>query len=95
MATATKKEEIFNDEIILNDPTTVRTEEKKSGYQGPTASIFLPKLEEEGSGIKVDQIEHVTISNEEKEERWLVKRGVHVDVPVPVYVILKAKYPDI
>ena len=95
MATATKKEESINDEIILNDPTTVKAPEKKTGYKGPTVSIFLPKLEEEGSGIKVDQFEHVTISNEEKEERWLVKRGEHVDVPVPVYVILKAKYPDI
>ena len=57
--------------------------------------IYLPKLEEEGSGVKVDQYEHVTLANEEREWTWYVKRGERVEVPVPVYVLLKAKYPDI
>lgn len=88
MATA-KKENIFDDSI------TVVAEEKKEGYKGPTVRVFLPKLEEEGSGIRVDQYEHVTIGNEQGETRWFIKRGEYIDVPVPVFVVLKDRYPNI
>lgn len=92
---ATKEKPVENEELNINDPTTVVIKQKPEGYKGPTVPIFLPKLEEEGNGIKVDQFEHVTLANEQKETRWLIKRGEHVEVPVPVFVILKDRYPNL
>ena len=89
MATAKKENDMINDSI------TFVAEEKKESYHGPMVSVFLPRLEEDSSGMKVDQYEHVTLANEQEIHTWQVKRGVHVDVPVPVFVILKDKYPDI
>ena len=79
----------------MDDGLTVIAEEKKPYYNGPMVSVCLPRLEEEGSGVKVDQYEHVTIANEVGEWTWRVKRGEHVEVPVPVFVQLKNKFPDI
>ena len=57
----------------------------------PRVRIFLPPLEEDGTGLKVDPYEHVTING----ETTLVKRGVHVDVTVPVFLQLRNKFPNI
>ena len=105
---ATKKAPVLEDEEIeieeeepkyqdasLDDGMTIKIEEKQPEYKGQMVRIFLPKLEEEGSGIKVDQYEHVTIANEAREWTWRVQRGVWVDVPIPVFVLLKQKFPDI
>lgn len=89
MAATKKPEEIIEDGI------TVTAVQKEEGYKGPMVSVFLPKLEEEGGGLKVDQYEHVTIANEVEEKIYRVKRGERVDIPVPVFVILKEKYPDL
>ena len=83
------------EEEVFDDGLTVKAEEKKPGYQGPRVRVYLPRLEDEGNGVKVDQFEHVTIANEEKEEHYRVMRGEWVDVPVPVFVILKDRYPDL
>lgn len=53
--------------------------------------VFIPPLEEENSGVKVDQYEHVTING----ETTLIRRGEHVEVTVPVYIQLKNKFPGI
>jgi len=90
-----EEEENRYDNVSLDDGITVRIEEKQPEYKGEMVRVFLPKLEEEGSGIKVDQFEHVTISNEAREWTWRVQRGVWVDVPIPVFVQLKNKFPDI
>ena len=82
-------------EVNLDDSLTVKIEQKQASYNGPMVTVYLPKLEEEGSGVKVDQYEHVTIANEAREWTWYVKRGERVDVPVPVFVLLHDKYPDI
>jgi hypothetical protein len=75
---------------------TIVTPEKKPEYDGPMVPVFLPALEENGQGgMKVDQYEHVTIANESKETCWKVLRGEPVEVPVPVYVTLKERYPKI
>ena len=50
-------------EVNLDDSMTVKIEQKQASYNGPMVTVFLPKLEEEGSGVKVDQYEHVTIAN--------------------------------
>ena len=81
--------------VTLDDSMTVKIEEKQATYKGPMVTVYLPKLEEEAAGIKVDQYEHVTIANEAREWTWYVKRGERVDVPVPVFVLLHDKYPDI
>ena len=79
----------------VNDGLTIVQEVKEEKNKGPMVQIYLPKLEEEGNGVKVDQYEHVTIANENKEETFYVKRGERVDVPVNVYVVMKEKYPDL
>jgi hypothetical protein len=72
----------------------VEKEEKK--YDGPTTDVFLPELEGGGmDGMKVDQYEHVTIANEDGEQIWHVHRGEHVEVPVPVFIVLKDRYPKL
>lgn len=91
MATKTKPEvQEFDDSL------TVAVPKKEEGYKGPRVRIFLPKLEEEeGEGIKVDQFEHVTIANERKEEHYRILRGEWVDIPVPVFIALKERYPQL
>ena len=87
---AAKKQEVFDDGL------TVVAQEKEEGYKGPTVTVFIPALEDSGvEGIKVDQYEHVTIANEEKETCYKVLRGEPVEVPVPVFVALKARYPKL
>jgi hypothetical protein len=86
---AAKKTDTFDEMMIIE-------EKKEETEKVPTARIFLPKLEDPGdAGIKVDQYEHVTIANEEKEKTWYIHRGEWVDVPWYVYQVLKAKYPDL
>ena len=93
MAAAKKNEEL---EMLEDDGLTVKMEEKDDKPKGPTVTIFLPELEDPGSeGLKVDQYEHVTIANEVKETNYRIHRGEWVEVPVPVYVQLKNKYPKL
>ena len=79
----------------VNDGLTIVQEVKEEKAKAPTVQIYLPKLEEEGNGVKVDQYEHVTIANEEKEDILYVKRGERVDIPVNAFVVMKEKYPDL
>lgn len=53
--------------------------------------IILPRLEEEGSGMRMDQYEHVTING----ETTLIKRGEYVDVKPEVFIQLRNKFPNI
>ena len=53
--------------------------------------IRLPESMEADSGVKVDPYEHVTING----EITYIKRGEYVDVTIPVYMILKDRYPNI
>jgi hypothetical protein len=67
-----------------------------TGYKGPKVTVLLPRLEDSGDeGIQVDQYEHVTIANEKKETCYKVLRGEPVDVPVPVFIELKKRYPKL
>lgn len=79
----------------VNDGLTIVQEVKEEKKKGPMVQIYLPKLEEEGNGVKVDQYEHVTIANENKEETFYVKRGERVDIPINAFVVMKEKYPDL
>lgn len=85
-----KKDLLANAELT----TAVKKDEKK--YEGPTARVFLPELENSGDeGVKVDQYEHVTLANEVGRQVYRVHRGEWVDVPVPVFIALKEKYPKL
>ena len=79
----------------VNDGLTIVQEVKEEKEKIPTVQIYLPKLEEEGNGVKVDQYEHVTIANEKEEDFKLIKRGERVDVDIPTFVVMKEKYPDL
>ena len=82
--------------IIEKDPLTTEVQRKEESYKGPYVSVFLPELEGGGvDGIKVDQYEHVTIANETGETIYRVHRGERVDVPAPVFMVLKEKYPKL
>ena len=72
----------------------VLAQQKKPDYTGPYVDVILPRLEGDDDS-KVDQYEHVTIANENKEYIYRVLRGVHVEVPVPVFVALKQKHPNL
>jgi len=79
----------------INDITTTVTIEDNK-YKGPMVTVFLPELEDSGSeGLKVDQYEHVTIANEDKEIIYRIHRGEPVEIPVPVFMVLKEKYPKL
>lgn len=53
--------------------------------------VFIPKNEDDDSGMKVDPYEHVTIND----ETTLIRRGTHQEVTVPVFLQLRNKYPNI
>lgn len=97
MAAKKTDEQVIEQEHEQSDFGEMLIETKQEEtYNGPTARIFLPKLEDPGdAGLKVDQYEHVTISNEERSKTWYIHRGEWVDIPWYVYVVLKQKYPDI
>lgn len=81
---------------VKEDTLTTAVEREDKAYKGPMVSVFLPELEDSGSdGLKVDQYEHVTIANETGEKTYYIHRGERVDVPVPVFMVLKEKYPKI
>ena len=85
---ATKKPELENITIAIPKP-----EEKPKEVR---VRIKLPKREEDSTpGINVDQFEHVTIANEQGETCYRVKRGEWVDVTIPVFEMLRQRYPDI
>lgn len=86
---------VKKEETTKLDPLTVAVEKKVDKYEGPTVRVQIPMLPDGGDGVKVDQYEHVTIANERREEHWKVLRGEFVDVPVPVYLVLKARYPKL
>ena len=84
------------DNMTFIESVTTTAPEKQACAHGPLVRVFIPALEDSGSnGMKVDQYEHVTIANEQKETCWKVLRGETVEVPVPVFLQLKQKYPKI
>lgn len=60
-------------------------------HRGERVRIIIPRNEEDSSGMKIDQFEHVTING----ETTLVKRGEWVDVTPEVFIQLRNKFPTI
>jgi hypothetical protein len=86
---ATKEKGLATDITIQAAPKPVKEPETR-------VRIKLPLREDDQTaGLNVDHYEHVTISNERGSETIFVKRGEWVDVTVPVFEMLKQRYPDI
>ncbi len=70
---------------------------KTNGAQAgePRVMVYLPLLEEDGVGGKVDQTEHVTVTNPKGSKTYVIQRGVHVEVLVPVFEQLRNKFPNL
>ena len=80
----------------VTDSITVAVPEKIPEPDVPRVRIMLPKREsDDNPGVAVDQYEHVSISNETGDFNVRVKRGEWVDVTVPVFMLLKQRYPNI
>ena len=60
-------------------------------HRGERVRIIIPRNEEDSSGMKIDQFEHVTING----VTTLVKRGEWVDVTPEVFIQLRNKFPTI
>lgn len=77
------------------DKITFAVEKKAEEAKSPMVTVFLPEIIGSGGDMKVDQYEHVTISNEKGEKQWHVKRGIPVEIPVEVFAVLKSRYPNL
>ena len=96
MATAKAKEiEENKAEMDFDSPITTVDKPKEETDKWPKVRIFLPPPDNAAEGSKVDMYEHVTIANEKGQKIWYVLRGEWTEVPVPVYIVLKEKYPKI
>lgn len=70
----------------ITDAISAKTENDTT----PRVRIYIhPRNEETQEGVKIDQYEHVTIQG----KTTLVRRGEHVDVPVPIYLQLRNRFP--
>jgi len=89
-------EDDYNQRLNLEENLTTAVPIKDNTYKGPRVQIFIPAPpESEDEGVKIDMYEHVTIANEKGEECTRILRGEWVEVPVPVYLQLKNKYPKL
>lgn len=70
------------------DGISVTTEQKVIVDNETTVRITLP-LADEGEGMKTDQTEQVIING----NITSIRRGTPVDVKVPVFMLLKQRYP--
>jgi dUTPase len=72
------------------DNITAVTSAAETVDNTPRVRIFIPPRQEETmEGVKIDQYEHVTLEG----ETTLIRRGEHVEVPVPVYLQLRNRFP--
>ena len=78
----------------LQDGITVATPVDTAKEECIRVKVLLPLAPEAEAGMKTDPYEHVTITNRDgAENRYYVKRGEWVDVPVPVFEQLRQRYP--
>ena len=85
MATKEKVQQI-NDGITAVAPIVEKEDTT------PRVKVFIPLPLESGDGLKQDPYEHVTINGENP---YYIKRGEYVDVPVPVFMQLRNRYPNL
>lgn len=73
------------------DGITVEVAEQQVNEKQATVRVFLPLMEDQETALEVDQTEYVTING----KTTAIKRGEYVDVPVPVFMQLRNKYPHL
>ena len=77
------------------DSITIKVEPEEKKEEEVRVPIKLPLREEDSNGLTVEKYEHVTIGNEGGSEIVRIKRGEPVEVTVPVFTLLRQRYPDI
>ena len=70
----------------------VEREEPVKEDDVPRVRVMIPKSIDSESGLKSDPYEHVTINGALP---YYIRKGEYVDVPVPVFLQLRNKYPNI
>lgn len=73
------------------DDITVEVAAPQPEEQKATVRVFLPLLEDQDTSMEIDQTEYVTING----KTTAIRRGEYVDVPVPVFMQLRNKYPHL
>lgn len=77
---------------VIKDQLVAETPIKETDADEPRVRIMLPLREDaEEYGMKVDQTEQVIINGNITN----IRRGVPVDVKVPVFLQLKQRFPNI
>ena len=76
------------------DLTVTTTAESKED-KGVRVRIMIPLRESDASGVDVDQVEYLSISNEQGDNFIRIKRGELVDVTPETFMLLKQRYPNI
>lgn len=74
---------------------TVATPAKTAEDKGIRVRVMIPARESDASGVEVDQVEYVSISNELGDNFIRIKRGEWVDVTPETFMLLKQRYPNI
>lgn len=74
---------------------TVTTPVKTTEDKGIRVRVMIPARESDASGVEVDQVEYVSISNELGDNFIRIKRGEWVDVTPETFMLLKQRYPNI
>ena len=75
----------------MSKSLTVAVPREEQTEELPRVRVFIPESEEVGTGMKLDHYEHVTING----ETTLIRKGMYVDVTVPVFMQLRNKYPNL
>ena len=76
------------------DLTVTTTAESKED-KGVRVRIMIPLRESDASGVDVDQVEYLSISNEQGDNFIRIKRGELVEVTPETFMLLKQRYPNI
>jgi hypothetical protein len=74
---------------------TVTTTAESNEDKGVRVRIMIPLRESDASGVDVDQVEYLSISNEQGDNFIRIKRGEWVDVTPETFMLLKQRYPNI
>mgnify|MGYP005962346393 CR=1 FL=1 len=75
----------------VRDGITAVVTHGKDELKEPRVCVILPLIEAQGSDVKVDQTENVTINGVTTQ----IRRGEYADVTVPVFIQLKNRYPNL
>lgn len=73
------------------DSTVAVIPEKGEVKLEPTVRIYIPLIEDQNTDVTIDQSEEVIINGKVTQ----IRRGEYVDVKVPVYLLLKQRYPNL